>query len=87
VHSSAVASVFTYPTGEEVLPIGGFTGTRPEPTLPELQAGIAGAFHLVLAFPSTDPRLVWIAQHCRPLKGSTPPLRDYYGVPAEAGGA
>jgi hypothetical protein len=61
VQSSAVASVFTYPTGEEVLPIGGFTGTQPEPTLPELQADIArGAFHLVLAFPSTDPRLVWI---------------------------
>ena len=27
VQSSAVASVFAYPTGEEVLPIGGFTGT------------------------------------------------------------
>lgn len=28
VQSSAVASVFAYPTGQEVLPIGGFTGTQ-----------------------------------------------------------
>ncbi len=87
VQSSAVASVFSYPTGQEVLPIGGFTGTQPHPTLDELRADIArGAFHLVLTFPGDDPRLVWIATHCRPLNGAVPPLRDYYCLPADAAG-
>lgn len=57
VQSSAVASVFAYPTGDEVLPIGGFTGTGPSPTLDQLRADVAdGRFHVVLAFPSPDPR-------------------------------
>ncbi|MGH3797802.1 MAG: ArnT family glycosyltransferase [Pseudonocardiaceae bacterium] len=85
VQSSAVASVFSYPHGQEVLPIGGFTGTMPEPTLHQLRDDIArGEFHLVLAFPTADPRLVWIAQHCRHLPGSVPPFQDYYCVPADA---
>lgn len=87
VQSSAVASVFAYPTGQEVLPIGGFTGTQPRPTLAELRADIArGAFHLVLAFPGDDPRLVWIATHCHRLDGAVPPLEDFYCVPADATG-
>ena len=87
VQSAAVASVFSYPSGQEVLPIGGFTGTGPSPTLSALQAAIAaGRFHLVLAFPSTDPRMVWIAAHCRTLPSATPPFRDYYCEPADARG-
>jgi hypothetical protein len=87
VQSAAVASVFGYATGEEVLPIGGFTGTQPEPSLPQLRADIArGAFHLVLAFPGDDPRLVWIDQHCRPLPSAAPPLQNHYCVPADAAG-
>jgi hypothetical protein len=87
VQSAAVASVFAYPSGEEVLPIGGFTGTGPEPSLDRIRADIAaGAFHLVLAFPSTDPRMTWIAGHCRLLGRVQPPFRDYYCVPADAQG-
>jgi hypothetical protein len=67
--------VFSYPSGEEVLPIGGFTGTGPSPTLAALQDDIsAGEFHLVLAFPSADPRMVWIATHCRTLPAPGPAL-------------
>jgi 4-amino-4-deoxy-L-arabinose transferase-like glycosyltransferase len=85
VQSSAVASMFAYPTGDQVLPIGGFTGTQPSPTLDELRADIAsGRFHLVLTFPSSDPRLVWIARHCRPLNRVAPPFHDYFCVPADA---
>jgi len=85
VQSAAVASLFSYPSGQEVLPIGGFTGTAPNPTLEELKDDIArGQFHLVLAFPSSDPRLVWIAQHCRHLPASTPPFHGYFCVPADA---
>ena len=52
------------------MPIGGFTGTIPEPSLSSLQAMIArGDFHLVIQAPTvTDPRLVWVADHCFPLK-------------------
>ncbi|MGH3843225.1 MAG: ArnT family glycosyltransferase [Pseudonocardiaceae bacterium] len=85
VQSAAVASVFSYAAGREVLPIGGFTGTMPSPTLRELQDDIArGEFHLVLMFHSSDPRLVWIAQHCRHLPDSVPPFESYYCIPANA---
>lgn len=85
VQSAAVASVFSYPRGDEVLPIGGFTGTMPRPTLDELRADIArGEFHLVFAFPTRDPRLVWISRHCRHLTSAAPPFQDYYCVPSDA---
>ena len=58
-------SVFIYATGLEALPIGGFTGTIPSPTLGQLQADIrAGRFHLVWIATDTDPRLKWLATHC-----------------------
>ena len=42
--------MFIYDSGLEALPIGGFTGTIPAPTLAQLQADVrAGRFHLVLA--------------------------------------
>ncbi len=69
VYTSAVASEFIDATGKEVLPIGGFSGSSPEPTLGQLESDIrAGKFHLVLLLgKNRDPRLVWIATHCRPL--------------------
>jgi len=85
VQSAAVASVFRYPNGDEVLPIGGFTGTGPSPSLDQVRAAIAaGQFHLVLAFPSADPRIAWIAQHCRPLPDTPPPFHGFYCTPADA---
>jgi hypothetical protein len=75
--TSVLAAPFIYVSGLEVLPIGGFTGTIPEPTLPTIKAMVhAGDFHLVLQAPKTsDPRLRWIAKHCLvappPRKGLT----------------
>ncbi len=78
--SSYIASVFIYTSGLEALPIGGFTGTIPSPTLSELKAGISsGQFHLVLALSTADPRIQWIAAHCRELRRHT-----YYCVRADA---
>jgi 4-amino-4-deoxy-L-arabinose transferase-like glycosyltransferase len=67
--TSAVAAAFIYDSGQEVLPIGGFTGTAPEPTLASLRAMTArGDFHLVIQAPTvSDPRLAWIARHCFPV--------------------
>ena len=68
--TSAVAAPFIFDSGEEVLPIGGFTGTNPSPTRsPTIERLVhRGAFHLVIQSRSTtDPRLTWIARHCVPL--------------------
>jgi 4-amino-4-deoxy-L-arabinose transferase-like glycosyltransferase len=64
--TSAVAAPFIYDSGQEVVPIGGYTGTIPEPTLGELKAMIArGDFHVVVQSRTvTDPRLEWVARHC-----------------------
>jgi 4-amino-4-deoxy-L-arabinose transferase-like glycosyltransferase len=64
--TSALAAPFIFVSGQEVLPIGGYTGTIPEPSLAAVESMVhSGKFHLVLQSPSaTDPRLVWIARHC-----------------------
>jgi hypothetical protein len=71
--TSALAAPFIYVSGQEVLPIGGYTGSIPEPTLTTIESMVhAGAFHLVLQSPTTtDPRLIWIARHC--LRAPQPP--------------
>jgi 4-amino-4-deoxy-L-arabinose transferase-like glycosyltransferase len=86
--SSALASVFIYDSGREALPLGGFTGTIPEPTLARLQADIrAGQFHLAIlsAAGPGSPVLAWIAGHCRPAPGIDPALRAYFCLPPDAG--
>ena len=64
--TSVLAAPFIYATGQEALPIGGYTGTIPSPTVGSIQAMVAsGQFHLVLAArASRDPRIAWIARHC-----------------------
>ena len=68
--SSYLASVFIYTSGLEALPIGGFTGTIPSPTLTQLKTDVLNhQFHLVLTLSatSTDPRIQWITSHCQRL--------------------
>ena len=68
VYTSAVASEFISASGKEFLPIGGFTGSIPEPTISQLEGMIrANKFHLVLLTGGHDPRLTWIAHHCQHL--------------------
>ncbi len=71
--TSALAAPFIFVSSQEVLPIGGYTGTIPEPSLAALISMVrSGSFHLVLQSPSaTDPRLVWIARHCLPVPQPT----------------
>jgi len=78
--TSAVAAPFIFDSGQEVLPIGGFTGTIPEPTLPAIEALVrSGSFHLVIQSPSpTDARFRWIARHCLPVA----PPKGNGGAPA-----
>jgi hypothetical protein len=68
VYTSAVASIFIAASGKEFLPIGGFTGSTPEPSISQLEGMIrAGKFHLVLLTGEHDLRLMWIAHHCQHL--------------------
>jgi hypothetical protein len=64
--TAALAAPFIYASGKEVVPIGGFTGAIPVPTLATLQRLIRTA--TVVTFlqspTTTDPRLVWVARHC-----------------------
>jgi 4-amino-4-deoxy-L-arabinose transferase-like glycosyltransferase len=94
--TSALAAPYIFTTGDEVLPIGGFTGTIPEPTVARIRTLVAsGAFHLVLAGSSTsDPRIAWVARHCRHLGapsggGIVPgakPVLAYFCLPSDATG-
>ena len=79
--SAALPSLIIYDTGLEALPIGGFDGTTPSPTLAQLQADIRhGLFHLVWIDSGTDPRLRWITIHCVHIA-----KRFYDCVPPNAG--
>lgn len=89
--TSVLAATFIEKTGLETLPIGGFTGTIPSPTLAGLKTMIErGEFHLVIQSPKpTDARFRWIASHCISLgsKPSAGPLPGpafalYYCLPA-----
>jgi 4-amino-4-deoxy-L-arabinose transferase-like glycosyltransferase len=73
--TSVLAAPFIYASGQEVLPIGGYTGTLPEPSVDSLMSMARdGDFHLVLtAARSTDPRIVWIARHCLTLPAPPSP--------------
>ncbi len=83
--TSALAAPFIFVTGQEVLPIGGYTGTIPSPTLARIRSLVrSGSFHLVLQSPSaTDHRFVWIAHHCLHLPqptGTSVPVRDRFAI-------
>ena len=88
--TSAVAAPYIYATGEEVVPLGGYTGTVPDPSAATTQAMIeAGNFHLALiAAPSATASTLYIAQHCRrvaPRGGTTsviPRLKIYFCLPS-----
>jgi 4-amino-4-deoxy-L-arabinose transferase-like glycosyltransferase len=66
--SSILAAPFILATGREVLPIGGFQGGVPSPSLAELRRRIAAGEVRAFLVPraSDDPRIVWIHAHCTP---------------------
>ena len=83
--TSAVAAPFIYATGDEVLPLGGYTGTTPAPSVAQTRSMLAqGLFHLaLLAAPAATPSARFIAAHCLRVRGKggtsvAPKLRVYY---------
>jgi 4-amino-4-deoxy-L-arabinose transferase-like glycosyltransferase len=76
VDTSAVASIYVLFSGREVLPIGGFLGGVPEPTVARLRGYVLGGRLREIVVPvvpvSSDARVVWVRTHC-------------YGLPQPAG--
>ena len=89
--TSVVTAPFIFATGQEALPIGGYDGAAPAPTLHALRTAIArGQFHLVLSAPhSRDARVLWIRAHCTAVRPSGPSpaiaLAISYCLPGDAG--
>jgi hypothetical protein len=78
VDTSALAAPYIMVSGREVLPIGGYPGGVPVPSLAAVRSDIShGAvrlFLLPIRPASPDPRLRWIEAHCAQLQ-ATDPLR------------
>jgi 4-amino-4-deoxy-L-arabinose transferase-like glycosyltransferase len=76
--TSSLAQSYILFSGREVLPIGGYLGNVPAPTLAELRADISRGyvrrFILPVSPSSPDPRVRWIESHCAEL-GEGPPGR------------
>ena len=77
--TSSTAATYVYYTGREILPIGGYRGGIPSPTLTRLQQYIASgdphAFLIPIEPPSEDPRLVVGAHPLQASPTATPTQR------------
>ena len=63
----------------EILPIGGFDGRTPVPSVATLRADVAsGALHTVILVPTRDPRVSWVVDHCRIVPTDVRIVRTYY---------
>jgi hypothetical protein len=70
--TSLLAAPIILYTGKEILPIGGYNGGVPSPSLSQLRHYIASDEVRVFLIPikplSHDPRITWIQAHCTNLK-------------------
>jgi hypothetical protein len=73
--TSVLAAPFIWASGREIVPIGGFTGTIPEPTLGDLKAMIQlNQVHIFVQAPATsDSRLTWVTRRCIKITKATGP--------------
>jgi hypothetical protein len=66
--SSWFASEDIFATGHEFLPVGGFSGQVPSPSLPQLihyvAAGRVVAATAAVAPRSHNPDIIWVIEHC-----------------------
>ncbi len=77
--SSILAAPYILATGREILPIGGFQGGIPAPTVAELRQYVDSGQVRAFLVPrvSNDPRIVWIRANCAaPAESSTSGTSD-----------
>jgi 4-amino-4-deoxy-L-arabinose transferase-like glycosyltransferase len=79
-YTSLLAAPLIWASGIEILPIGGFTGTTPAPTLRQFTTDISqGRLRTVLLVPTSDTRADWVRTHCTPLPSAAAAVvRTYY---------
>jgi len=74
--TSALAAPYILASGREVLPIGGYLGGAPAPTLAavrsEISHGYVHLFLLPIRPASPDPRLRWIEANCTQVQVTSP---------------
>ena len=79
--TSGLAQNYILYSGQEVLPIGGYLGNVPAPTLAALQADISRGYVQLFVLPvspaGSDPRVRWLESHC----ARQPPPPDHRPVP------
>ena len=87
--TSGLAENFILYSGREVLPIGGYLGNVPAPTLAALQADISRGYVRVFTLPVSpagpDPRVRWIESHCTRLGRPSPAQPVQEQQPASSG--
>ncbi len=78
--TSGYAQSYILYSGREVLPIGGYLGNVPSPTLATLQADISRGYVRLFVLPvapeGPDPRVRWLESHCArmPPPANRPPV-------------
>jgi 4-amino-4-deoxy-L-arabinose transferase-like glycosyltransferase len=69
VDSSLLAGPYIFSTGEEILPIGGYSGGVPAPSLSQIQqyvnAGKVRAFLVPIEPAGNDARIAWVRATCK----------------------
>jgi 4-amino-4-deoxy-L-arabinose transferase-like glycosyltransferase len=73
IDTSQLAAPYIQATGREVLPIGGFEGGIPAPTVAQLRSYVSSGKVRAFLVPSgeQDPRLVWVYAHCKRTEATT----------------
>jgi 4-amino-4-deoxy-L-arabinose transferase-like glycosyltransferase len=73
VDTGIFAAPYLLASGRDILPIGGFEGGVPAPTLARLQRYISSGELRALLIPAgeSDPRLRWVYAHCKSTEAST----------------
>jgi len=92
VDTSGLAENYILYSGLEVLPIGGYLGNVPAPTLATLQADINSGYAHVFVLPvspsGSDPRVLWIESHCTrvppPVNARPRPYANFVCAPGPA---
>jgi 4-amino-4-deoxy-L-arabinose transferase-like glycosyltransferase len=73
IDTSQLAAPYIQATGREVLPIGGFEGGIPAPTVAQLRGYVSSGKVRAFLVPSgeRDPRLAWVYAHCKRTEATT----------------
>jgi 4-amino-4-deoxy-L-arabinose transferase-like glycosyltransferase len=83
IYSSLLAAPLIYVSGQEILPIGGFSGRVPSPTLAQLRSDIDnGELRTVFILRIADPRMQFVQNTCQSISPANPAVIAGYYCPS-----